>query len=105
MYKRLLKQIIAKKFFQGKIVILAGARQTGKTTLSLELIKNYSKKNIRFFNCDNPSDREELANKNIEFLKKLIGEAKVIFIDEAQKVENIGQTLKLLVDFYKKRNK
>ncbi|MDP2951532.1 MAG: ATP-binding protein [bacterium] len=102
MYKRLLKQIIAEKFFQGKIVILAGARQTGKTTLSLELIKNYSKKNIRFFNCDNPLDREELANKNIEFLKKLIGEAKIIFIDKAQKVENIGQTLKLLVDFYKK---
>lgn len=98
MYKRLLKENIAKKFFKGKILIITGARQTGKTTLSLELIKNISDKS---FNCDNPTDRQQLANKDLEFLKQLVGNAKIIFIDEAQKVENIGETLKLLVDFYK----
>ncbi len=98
MYKRILKENISKKFFKGKILIITGARQTGKTTLSLELIKNISDK---YFNCDNPTDRQQLANKDLEFLKQLVGNSKVVFIDEAQKVENIGETLKLLVDFYK----
>jgi len=103
MYKRILEQTISEKFFKGKIIILVGARQTGKTTLSLKLMKKFSQQEIRLFNCDNPTDREELANKDLEFLKQLIGDAKVIFIDEAQKVENIGETLKLLVDCYKKK--
>ncbi len=98
MYKRILKQNISKKFFKGKILVITGARQVGKTTLSLELIKNISDK---YFNCDNPTDREQLANKDLEFLRQLIGDSRVIFVDEAQKVENIGETLKLLVDFYK----
>lgn len=58
--------------------------------------------NTRKFNCDNPTDREFLSNKDLEFLKNLIGKNKVIFIDEGQKVETIGQTLKLLVDYYGK---
>lgn len=102
MYQRIIKQEIAKRFFKGKIVIIVGPRQTGKTTLSLELMKKFPKKDIRLFNCDNPSDREQLADKDLEFLQQLIGKAKLIFIDEAQKVKNIGETLKLLVDFYKK---
>jgi predicted AAA+ superfamily ATPase len=101
MYKRLLQKNIKQKFFKGKALIIVGARQTGKTTLGLELTKGFSEKEVRFFNCDNPTDREELANKNLEFLKKLIGDTKIVFIDEAQKVENIGETLKLLVDYYK----
>ncbi len=102
MYKRILKETIEQKFFKGKIIIIVGASQTGKTTLSLELLKRFSKQEVRSFNCDNPTDREQLANKDLEFLKQLVGKAKVIFIDEAQKVENIGETLKLLIDFYKK---
>jgi len=103
MYKRLLQKIVAKKFFGGKILIIIGARQTGKTILSLELIKKIPKKQIRLFNCDNSTDRQQLANRDLEFLKQLIGDVKLIFIDEAQKVENIGETLKLLVDFYKNK--
>lgn len=103
MYRRLLQQIISKKFFKGKIIIIVGARQAGKTTLSIELMKKFPKEEIRSFNCDNPTDRDELANKDLEFLKQLVGKAKLIFIDEAQKVENIGETLKLLVDFYKRK--
>lgn len=53
------------------------------------------------FNCDNPTDREALNNRDFEFLKQLIGSRKIIFIDEAQKVDTIGQTIKLLVDGFK----
>ncbi|OIO48310.1 MAG: ATPase [Parcubacteria group bacterium CG_4_9_14_0_2_um_filter_41_8] len=103
MYKRIIKQKITSRFFKGKIIIIVGPRQTGKTTLGFELMKRFSKNDIRLFNCDNPSDREQLADKDLEFLRQLIGKAKLIFIDEAQKVKNIGETLKLLVDFYKNK--
>ena len=103
MYPRILKKQIQQKFFSGKALLLTGARQTGKTTLSLELIHEMvHQKQLKVFNCDNPTDRELLTNKDLDFLRHLVAEAKVIFIDEGQKVTTIGQTVKLLVDFYKK---
>ena len=103
MFERLLKKALSKKFFQGKAIVIAGARQTGKTTLSLELIHEFSDKKVKIFNCDNPTDREVLENRDLEFLKQLVGDVQFVIIDEGQKVENIGQTLKLLVDHYKKK--
>ncbi|MCX5749803.1 MAG: ATP-binding protein [Candidatus Saganbacteria bacterium] len=104
MFKRLLTEKIKRKMFKGKAIIITGARQTGKTTLSINLIKGseYSG-TVRAFNCDNPTDREMLSDKDFEFLDQLIGDSKIIFIDEGQKVETIGQTLKLLCDRYKKK--
>ena len=92
---------IKKDFFKGKAIILVGPRQVGKTTLIKSLI--LKSKNIIEFLGDNPTDRTKLENKDIEQLNKLIGDNKIIFIDEAQKISNIGQTLKLLVDTYKKK--
>jgi predicted AAA+ superfamily ATPase len=100
MFKRILETQIKKDFFSGKIIVLVGARQTGKTTLSLELIKD-SAGSVKFFNGDNPTDRDSLSNRDFDFLKNLIGDAKIIFIDEGQKIETIGQTLKLMVDNFK----
>lgn len=105
MYKRLIEGQITSKFFQGKVIILTGSRQIGKTTLSLEIIKKLNlKKQVLVLNCDNPTERELLSNKDLSFLKKVIGKANIVFIDEGQKVATIGQTLKLLVDHYKKKN-
>ncbi|OGI25615.1 MAG: hypothetical protein A3J76_06085 [Candidatus Moranbacteria bacterium RBG_13_45_13] len=101
MYNRIAKLGVKNDFFKGKVVILAGARQTGKTTLAGEIISGF-KLETRHFNCDNPSDRELLTNKDLEFLKNLVGNAKIVFIDEGQKVLTIGQTLKLLVDHFGK---
>jgi len=102
MYKRLISAQIKEKFFKGKVIIIVGARQTGKTTLALELFNEPGLKGKpRIFNCDNPTDRDLLANRDLEFLIQLVGDAETVFIDEGQKVETIGQTLKLLVDHYK----
>ncbi|MFA6106381.1 MAG: ATP-binding protein [Patescibacteria group bacterium] len=100
MYKRLLKEQIQEKLFKGKAVIITGARQTGKTTLAGEILSEANKK-VKIFNCDNPTDRELLNNKDLEYLELLIGDAEIILIDEGQKVETIGQTLKLLADYFK----
>lgn len=99
--KRTIEKSIIKDFFKGKIIILAGPRQVGKTTLVKHLLKDYT--SVITFNGDNRNDRNSLAKNDFEFIDKLIGENKIVFIDEAQKVEEIGNTLKLLVDNYGKK--
>jgi len=85
-------------FFQGKVIIIVGPRQVGKTTLVESVLAG--KEQVVKFVGDNPTDREKLENKDFEQLDRLIGDNRYIFIDEAQKIRNIGQTLKLLVDNY-----
>lgn len=87
-------------FFKGKIIIIAGARQVGKTTLVETILKD--REGLISFNADNPTDRGKLEKKDLEELIPIIGNSKIIFIDEAQKVADIGNTLKLLVDYYGK---
>ncbi len=103
MYNRIIEEDLKKSFFKGKIVIIVGARQTGKTTLATKLLKEFKQNQVRMFNGDNPADRELLSGKSLEFLENLVGDAKIVFIDEGQKIETIGQTLKLLVDKYKNK--
>ncbi len=104
MHQRIIKNQVENNFFQGKIIIIVGPRQVGKTTLSLDIINKFDpeRENSIFFNCDNPDERESLNDKNFQQLDKLIGDKKIVFIDEGQKVETIGQTAKLLIDQYKK---
>lgn len=102
-YNRIIEENIVKSLFKGKISIIVGARQIGKTTLARKIVKKFPSKEVRFFNADNPSDRELLSDRDFEFLNRLIGKAEIIFIDEGQKVATIGQTLKLLVDEYKNK--
>jgi len=102
MYNRIIKKQILDRFYCGRAIIIVGARQVGKTTLSNILLEEKSEAVIRF-NGDNPSDRDKLNNKDLEELMKTVGDKKIIFIDEAQKINTIGQTIKLLVDEFKEK--
>ena len=102
MYNRIIKKQILDKFYCGRAIIIIGARQVGKTTLSNILLKEKSESVIKF-NGDNPSDRDKLNNRDLEELMKIVGDKKIIFIDEAQKINTIGQTIKLLVDKFKEK--
>lgn len=97
MYKRDLHQIIVDQCFHGKAIILLGARQVGKTTLLKQIIQE-QRTEVQYLNCDEPQVVEALTNRNMRELQLLVGSAKFIVIDEAQKVNNIGLTLKLIVD-------
>lgn len=97
MIKRTIQHKIESVFFKGKAVIIYGARQVGKTTLIKEIEKKYTDQSL-YINCDEPDYRESLTNATSAELKEIIGHRKVVFIDEAQRVKNIGLTLKLLVD-------
>jgi predicted AAA+ superfamily ATPase len=80
-----------------KAIILLGARQVGKTTL-MESLSESCQKPILWFHGDDLQTRELLSNTNAINLKSIIGQARTIIIDEAQRIENIGLTLKLIVD-------
>ena len=86
------------RLFKGKVIILTGPRQVGKTTLLKQLTNELDLNSVMFLNCDEPDTSYLLQNASSTQLKNLIGSHRLILIDEAQKVDNIGLTLKLMVD-------
>jgi hypothetical protein len=84
--------------FQGKIVVIYGARQVGKTTMVKKIMEKYD--GSLYLNCDEPDIRNALINKTSTELKSFIGSRRLVVIDEAQRVKNIGLTLKLIADTF-----
>jgi uncharacterized protein len=97
--KRHIQKITASRLFKGKAVIIYGARQVGKTTLIKEIQKDYEGSSA-YFSCDEPDIREALTEKTSTELKSFIGNKRLVLIDEAQRIKNIGITLKLIIDNY-----
>lgn len=97
MIRRKLDYSIEQQLFRGKAIILVGPRQVGKTTLLRELVAR-SDRRVLSLNCDEPETQAMLTNTNVAKLNGIIGDHKLVVIDEAQKVDNIGLTLKLIVD-------
>ena len=99
MIERLLKNLIEKRLYRNKAIIVIGPRQVGKTTL-LKMLVSDTKNKVLEWNCDEPDVRRRLTEPTSTELKAEIGDANLILIDEAQRVKNIGITLKLLIDNY-----
>ena len=95
--KREIQDILQKSLFQGRVVILYGARQVGKTTLVKNVMTEY-REDALYLNCDEIDVRQALTDKTSTELKAFIGDKRLVVIDEAQRVKNIGLTLKLLID-------
>ena len=91
---------IEKDFYKGKIIILLGARQVGKSTL-IQMLPSLKLNNTLWLDGENADVHQLLKNANSERLKQLAGNNKVVVIDEAQKIENIGSILKLFADYCK----
>lgn len=98
-YARTIQPAIEQALFKGKVVILYGARQVGKTTLIRAIQEKYASQAL-YLNCDEPDIRSSLTARTSTELRLLMGSKTLILIDEAQRVHNIGLTLKLLVDNY-----
>jgi predicted AAA+ superfamily ATPase len=97
MIKRALSDIINSRLFGGKTILLFGARQVGKTTL-LKMIQQNSKEKTLWLNGDNHDDRAILENINSTRAKELFPPKSVLIIDEAQRIENAGLSLKIIHD-------
>ena len=98
MIKRTLQDKLTQYVGKGKAILLIGARQVGKSTLFKMLTNEISKENLIWLNCDQESVRYTLSNTSLVNLQLLIADKSFIVIDEAQRVPNIGLTLKLIVD-------
>lgn len=95
MITRILQQTIKKRLFKGKAILIFGPRQTGKSTLIETLLKDTDH---LYLNGDESDVREILSNTTSTRLKAIIGQKKIVFIDEAQRIPDIGLTLKLITD-------
>ena len=97
MISRIIQEQITQRMGKGKAILLVGPRQVGKSTI-LKTIHKEQNQDTLLLNCDEPDIRQAMENVTTDQLKSLIGKNKLILIDEAQKVENIGLTIKLIVD-------
>lgn len=97
-YSRVLERIIEANLFKNKTIILFGARRVGKTTLSKKLISKISES--RYINCELIQNKIILENQNSEILKDFLGNYKLIVLDEAQHISNIGLTLNIINDTF-----
>ncbi len=100
--QRTIRKNLEDHLFKGKVVILYGPRQVGKTTLIQEIRKKYPKDSI-YLNCDEPDIRQALTDVTSTEIHAFIGDKRLIFLDEAQRVKNIGLTLKIMADRFPER--
>jgi hypothetical protein len=97
MIERALKQNITQRLFKGKAIIILGPRQVGKTTL-LKMIAKEFDEDILWLNGDETNDRNRFNEPSSSKFKALIGNKRIMIIDEAQRIPDIGICIKLIVD-------
>ena len=96
MINRLIIDNIHKRLNDKKVIVLLGSRQVGKTTLFHQLFN--TTEDILWWNGDESDIRSALENTTSSKLKTLIGKHQIVVIDEAQRIDNIGLTAKLVAD-------
>jgi len=97
--KRYLLSQFQNSLQEGKVLVLYGPRQVGKTTLVKDLLQLLPLRS-KFINADELVYREVLASQSSQKLGELLGDAEILVIDEAQRVPEIGLNLKILVDTF-----
>ena len=95
MIARTLQAEIEKRLFKGKAILIFGPRQSGKSTLVETLLGD---RDHLYLNGDDADVREILTNTTATNLRAIVGKKTILFIDEAQRIRNIGLTLKLFTD-------
>jgi predicted AAA+ superfamily ATPase len=86
--------------FKGKVIILIGPRQVGKTTL-IKNIANQSGLDFLFLDADDSVTRQLISQPDTTKLKQIVGNYPLVVIDEAQRINEIGLIAKIIVDQFK----
>ncbi len=96
--KRYLKSSIQNELIKGhKLVVLYGARQTGKTSLLTNITNELPYKTIRV-NADQARYQEIFTGRDLKKMQDLVEGYDLLFIDEGQKIPDLGIHLKILHD-------
>lgn len=88
---------IIQKLQPNKVVIVFGARRVGKTVLVKEILHKINEPYL-YLNGEDINVHDALALKTVEHYRQILGAYRLLYIDEAQKIPEIGQKLKLMVD-------
>ena len=96
MIERLLYKSIEDKLFKGKILVLLGARQVGKTTLLKQMLQK--QEHVLWLNGDEMQVQNLFDNASADRLLSEFNGNKIVILDEAQRIRNIGLRLKLVAD-------
>lgn len=86
-----------KKLYKGRVTILYGPRRVGKTTLVKEIFSEFTGKK-KYETGDNELVKRKLGSGYLHEIRDFTKELDLLIIDEAQKIPNIGNALKLLID-------
>lgn len=95
-YSRTIYNKILDNLGKKPILVLYGARQVGKTTLIKDVLKNFNK--TLYLQGDDPKDALLLEHRSASELSELVFGYEMVAIDEAQRIKDIGITLKLIAD-------
>jgi predicted AAA+ superfamily ATPase len=98
MIARTIEKTLKQRMGSGKAITISGPRQVGKTTLIKNLLQS---KSYLFLDGDNAAVRNQLNNPTTEMLRSIISQHEIVFIDEAQRIENIGLVMKQITDQFK----
>ncbi len=97
MYNRLIRKNVEKWLDGNKIVIIYGARQVGKTTLVKQIAEKFGEK-AKYYDCDFGAIRERLGKSEKSIIESFLKGYDLVIFDEAQRVKNIGLSLKIARD-------
>ncbi|PCI25350.1 ATPase [Candidatus Peregrinibacteria bacterium] len=101
LYTRSIKLGIKNWLFRGKVLIIYGARQVGKTTLCKNIMSELSNDIVsRYYNCEDPLVAENLIDKSADQIFSFFDKASFVILDEAQSLPNIGRIIKIFHDAY-----
>jgi len=95
--KREILEKLEQRISPNKVIVIVGARRVGKTHLLNQLIKMFVEPYL-FFNGEDFETHRLFEPQTAEYYRQFFGNHKLIIIDEAQKVPQIGSKLKLIVD-------
>jgi len=95
--KRIIEDQIVNNLIANKVILLLGPRRVGKTILIKQVISRLEEPHL-LLNGEDITTQELLSRRSVQHYKNLLGKAKVLIIDEAQKIPEIGNILKLMID-------
>lgn len=96
MIERTIAKEMKNQMNHGKVISLMGARQTGKTTLIREMVSK--EKGVVWLNADEAAVRNVLSDVSVAKFRSILGNNKILVIDEALRIEDIGIKMKLVTD-------
>ena len=94
---RIIKPLVTESLIPNKVVVLLGPRRVGKTVLIKQILEEITEPYL-FLNGEDISTREMFSRRSVENFLQLLDGKFLLVIDEAQKIPDIGNALKLMID-------